>query len=409
MNVLIITPYFPLPGNPVMGLWAMKQAQALQRAGHDVTVVAPLSWVPRAAARMPATVPRSSAMRSRATAPRVHRWDGLETVYPRWPVYHVGPQRGLLDRHPGAEARLGWLRLGRLLTSLVRERRIDVVYAHGTGLAGYLAMRLKRATGAPFVSIDHELKEITDCGRSPARLRHYAAVAREASMMLSISSRMERETNALLAPPRMRVLAPVAADPVETGRSPVSERSRPPVIFSAGGFYRRKAFPALVQAFARMAPRHPEVVLRIAGDGRDRKAVDAEVVRAGISDRVDLLGFVSHERILREMARCDVFALVGWHEGKGAVFIEALAAGKPLVWASDGGINDFVQSGRHGLAVRPGSVEDTAEALDSLLSDPEGAMQMGEEGRSLHRARFTWEANAERLGALFYEAAGPRG
>jgi glycosyltransferase involved in cell wall biosynthesis len=404
MNVLVLTPYFPLPQNPVMGIWGLLQAQALMRQGCEVTVVAPIAWIPRSAARLP-FLTRSRRIESRATCPSAHRWGALRVHYPRWPIYHVGPHREYMYRHPRLEARVGWVRLRAWLERFASTEQPDVVYAHGTGLCGYLAMKLGRLSGIPFVTIDHDFAEISDCARFPARRAHYREVAGEASMLIAVSKRMEHDMRRVLGPHRMTILPGAAADP-DGGPSAAGRRDRDGevVIFSAGGFYPRKGFPLLVEAFGQVAADHPGAVLRIAGDGQDRAAVERAIRQADLGDRIELLGFLPHEQVLRETASCDIFALVGWDEPMPAVFMEALAAGKPLVWASDGGINDFVEDGVHGLSVTPRDAKDAAAALDRLLADPNQRLRMGEAGRALHRARLTWDANAGQLAELLGEA-----
>ncbi|MEI8332011.1 MAG: glycosyltransferase, partial [Methanomicrobiales archaeon] len=109
----------------------------------------------------------------------------------------------------------------------------------------------------------------------------------------------------------------------------------------------------MVDAFAPFAARHPEALLRIAGDGDLRPDVEARIQAHQLHGRVQLLGLVDHSTVLQEMAWSDAFILIGYDEPFATVFSEAMAAGRPIITASDGGINDVLINHVHGIAVPP--------------------------------------------------------
>jgi glycosyltransferase involved in cell wall biosynthesis len=180
------------------------------------------------------------------------------------------------------------------------------------------------------------------------------------------------------------------------------------VVFTAAHLYYRKGVPLLIDAFARIADRHPDAVLRIVGDGEDREAVTEAAARAGLGDRVQLLGRTQHEQVLQEMAWADLFALVGWDEPHAIAHMEAMASGLPVLCADDGGIMDIFEDGTHGYAVRPHDTEAAAAGLDRLLSDAPGRERMGAQARALVEESHTWDAHALRLMEVFETALGRR-
>ena len=104
------------------------------------------------------------------------------------------------------------------------------------------------------------------------------------------------------------------------------------------------------------------------------------------------------------MVWSDLFALVSWNEPFATVFLEAMAAGKPIVTASDGGINDVVLDRTHGRVLPPKDVVATADALDHLLSDDTARLAMGRNASALVSEGLTWEATSRRMLSLFNEA-----
>ncbi len=220
--------------------------------------------------------------------------------------------------------------------------------------------------------------------------------------MIGVGDRMAQLIRDLFAPRRVHTLH-TAANPLP---AQMLRRQRPveldqrEVVLAVGGFYPRKNFPLLVRAFAAVASRRPKAVLRIIGDGEDRPGVEQAIATTGLHERVSLLGHQPHDVVLQEMVWCDVFALVGRSEPCATVYMEAMAAGTPLLVASDGGINDVIRDGVHGRVVAPGNTEETAEALGELLADRGGRERMGEAGRILQQTELTWDRNAATLATI---------
>jgi glycosyltransferase involved in cell wall biosynthesis len=396
LRVLFLATYFPKPGNELLGPWALKQAQALRRQGADVRVVSFSSWVPKLAA-----VTRGA--RAYANCPREADWDGLHVSYPRWPIYHAGPLRRWVHRNPQLWMGLGWRVARPVLDRVVAEFKPDVVYAHHTAVNGCLAERLHRRHGLPFVVTDHDFGEIEDCRRYSRRRAVFARVAGSAFRMIAVASRMERALKDQFPGARTMTLAngtdPLAPALWETPRPPETRGKL--VVFCLSAFYTRKGIPLLVRAFAPVAAKHPDAVLRIAGDGAERPLVEAAIRQTGLGDRVQLLGFIPHAQAMQEMVWADVFALTGWDEPFATVFLEAASAAKPMVWCNDGGINDVLRDQEHGFAVPPKDEGAVAAALDRLLANPSLREQLGASARQLFESKLTWDANARVMSELF--------
>ena len=169
----------------------------------------------------------------------------------------------------------------------------------------------------------------------------------------------------------------------------------------------RKGFDVLIDAAARLAPNHPELVVAIGGGGRDHDRLQKRIDDTGAPAR--LLGRVADEDLPRLYGTADVFAMccrTRWAglepEGFGIVFLEAAACGVPQVAGDSGGAADAVVDGETGLVVTeprdPGAV---ATALGQLLDDPDRRRRMGDAGRARAVAGFTYDHLAAQLaGAL---------
>ena len=400
LRVLMLASYFPKPANPLMGNWALAQALALHRNGLDIRVISFTSWVPPVFAR-------SSGAKAYATCPPSAIWDGIPVMYPRWLYYPVGPIRKLTDKYPALPMFVAWLSARRELRKIVNAFRPQLVYAHHTAVNGLLAAKLNRETGLPYLVTDHDFDEVQCCQVWPQRRRLFEFVARKAYAMIAVASRMETAMKRISSDTRTMTIQngtePLPSEIVNVSRP--AEWAGKLVIFSCGTFYKRKAIPSLIEAFAEIARSHPEAILRIAGDGEERALVEETIRRHGLHGHVSLLGFRPHAEVMQEMVWSDIFALIGWDEPFATVYVEAMAAGKPIICCSDGGITDVLKDGIHGLTVPPHDTSAAAAALDRLCGDPALRNVMGRAAFELFSSSLTWDSHARRMIEIFHAAA----
>lgn len=130
--------------------------------------------------------------------------------------------------------------------------------------------------------------------------------------------------------------------------------------------------------------------------GEPTPAIRREIAIRGLSDRVSVLPLLPNRELLSEMARADLFALPSWSESFGLVFMEALGAGTPVLMTSDCGAAKHLTHGEHGWIVPPRDPAAIAIALEAAHRTPTDKRRaMGEAGRRLVHAKFSWTRNAE--------------
>jgi glycosyltransferase involved in cell wall biosynthesis len=100
---------------------------------------------------------------------------------------------------------------------------------------------------------------------------------------------------------------------------------------------------------------------------------------------------VSLDRVVDLCARSAVFCMPSKMEASGVVFLEAMAAGLPVIALRLGAAPDFVIDGETGITVRPDDVAVLADAMCRLLDDPEECRRLGENGRRLVMEKYTWD------------------
>jgi glycosyltransferase involved in cell wall biosynthesis len=166
-------------------------------------------------------------------------------------------------------------------------------------------------------------------------------------------------------------------------------RAKVPTILYLGRLKRYKRIEVLLDALERT----PEAILEIAGDGDHRPALEAEIARRGLTERVRLHGHVSEERKCELYQQAWVNATASSAEGWALSVMESAACATPTAALAVGGVQESVEDGRTGLLAR--NADELAERIQLILRDPELRDSLG--AAALERTRaFTWDATARR-------------
>jgi len=171
----------------------------------------------------------------------------------------------------------------------------------------------------------------------------------------------------------------------------------PPTILSVARQYPRKNTKTLLAALPLVRRRVPGARLRVVGGGPELPALQRQAAELRLDGAVTFLGPVARDAdVRREYAHADVFCLPSLQEGFGIAFLEAMAAGLPVVAGSAGAVPEVVPDGTAGLLVDPTDPAALAEALVNLLDDRAVARRMGETGAA-HVEGYDWSQVARRF------------
>jgi phosphatidyl-myo-inositol dimannoside synthase len=291
----------------------------------------------------------------------------------------------------------------------VKEHEIDLVLLDPALPLGVLGPRLD----VPYGVILHGA-EVTVPARLPGSRATLARVLRGARLIVSAgrypAAEARRVVPDLVAslveiPPGVDAgaIVPLNAAERRAARAGLGLPTAGPLLTSVSRLVPRKGMDVLIEAANRLAPSYPDLVVAIAGDGRELGHLQRLAEESPVTVRV--LGRVSQEDRAGLLGAADIFVMAcrnRWlgleQEGFGIVFLEAAAAGVPQVAGDSGGASEAVLDGETGLVVRdPGNPGAVAEALRSLLSDPTRRRRMGRAARSRVQESFDNDVLASRL------------
>ena len=372
MKVAVVAEYYPRRRDPVLGIWAHRQAVAARDAGADVKVLVLERPVPPSGAlRRPWRLP--GAVAGIARQPKRDELDGIEIRYVRF----VAGDRNktYASWHERAAEPLG-----AALERLHSKWPIDVVHAHYALPAGGAALPFARSHGLPLVVSVHGGDVLGPLLQTPqARTAVGEVLTSAAEVICNSRATLGRVADITRDEERLRVVHLGASAPED----PPPKRSTPTVA-TLGHVIPRKRHADVLEAVQSM----DDVEWLVIGDGPELPALRRAASDLNLYDRIEFAGQLSPDAALRELATAHVMALPSEDEAFGVAYVEALACGVPAIGLeTEGGPAEIAATGPGMLLVPPRDPAALADAIRAALAD----RQLPAQARRTASEHFSWQ------------------
>ena len=380
-RVLFVTHNAPRYVGDAAGSFVLRLAVALHQAGAGVDILAP-----GAAARASQDVIEGISIKRVRYAPDAQ----MNLAY-------EGQMAEIVKTSLRAKINLAKLLFSmrratsRALKEAQREGRpYHVVHAHWWFPSALAVHRLRerQRQSIPLVITMHGSDVRLAEHSKPAHVM-MRSVLEEAALCTTVSSWL-RGMAAAIVPDASIVVSPM---PVDMRTFTDSREQRSGILF-AGRLNRQKGLSDLLKAMT--MPELQSATLDIVGDGIERASLMALAAQYGIENRLRWHGALPQSQLALMYQRARVVAIPSRGEGLGLVAVEAQLAGTPVVAYEDGGLPDVVRVEHGGSLVKPGDTVTLANAVASLINNPDLAEQKGSSAAAAMRDLFTPEAAAER-------------
>jgi len=166
---------------------------------------------------------------------------------------------------------------------------------------------------------------------------------------------------------------------------------------------RYKGMDTLIMAMPRLLLGWPELQLVLVGAGGDRAWLEDIARVSGVHRHVHFLSGLTYGELSACYSAAEIFALPSRGEGFGFVYLEAMARGKPVIGGAHGGAPEVIKDGVTGYLVPHGEPLQLATSIDTLLSNPELARQMGARGRERVQQEFRFNVFAKAFKKILRE------
>ncbi len=383
MKVAVVAEFYPSRRDPVLGVWAHRQALAARDAGAEVQVLVLHRLVPPRAALRQGPNALLREFGARAREPRAQTLDGLPVRY----VSYVSPPRPRAYASWGAWAAPA---LGLALRRMRRTFPFELVHAHNVVPAGDAVRRARM--DVPLVVSVHGGDVLHTAAPPPLGSAAGAeALTRglSAARLTLANSQGIAELCHAHGAGEVQVVH-LGADLPDAQRAP--RREGPPTLVTVGHLVARKRHVDVLRALAVLGRKHPTLRYEIVGDGPERVTLEGLAARLGVSDRVDLRGQLSPSQAIVRAQQGTLFVMPSTEEAFGVAYIEAMAGGVPAIGCrGEPGPEEIAAAGDGFVLVPPGDIERLTQRIDELLSDPHRLREAGLRARACVAANFTWE------------------
>lgn len=252
-----------------------------------------------------------------------------------------------------------------------RFGKIDLIHAHVSYPAGWVAMRLSDETGVPFVVTEHMGPfPLAVYAQASGALRSFIREPLERAAARIAVSESLCDRIASFGIPRPEYVPNVIDERLY--RLETHPGREPFVFFTLAGMYPLKGWAELLEAIAKLLEMLPatdraRVAFRFGGDGPQEHEYREQSRRLGLDPWVSWIGFLMRDAARREFHSCDCYVLPSRHESFGVVLVEAMATGKPVIATRCGGPESIVTP-ENGILVPVGRPDELAHAMLVILT-----------------------------------------
>lgn len=296
------------------------------------------------------------------------------------------------------------------LATRLGDWRPEVVHAHDW-LVAWAGDTLKTLIEVPLVATIHATERGRHGGHLPPGLPGTINsvewwLAYQAKTIIACSQFMVREVVHNFELPVEKVhLVPNGVD-TERWRSVAATGapSNEPLVVAWGRIQYEKGFQVLGRAIGELRHRIPGIRCVIAGRGSYLPELQTHIDMEGVSDIVQLAGFVPDHELHDLLQRASCVVIPSLYEPFGIVALEGMAAGAPTIVARTGGLAEIVDGTDAGMLFEPGNHHELADRIAEVIADPAAAARLRTNAAQLLRKTYTWDAIATETVAVYRSA-----
>ncbi|MBW6410893.1 glycosyltransferase [Clostridium weizhouense] len=343
MHIMVIPSWYSSPRNKVHGSFFKEQFKALSNSGEKITVAYNEIW--------PITLIGKTHEKRKIN---FNIEEGLRTY--RYKDFNYFPKNPIMFKSFNK-------RMEKLYKEIVRkEGKVDIIHAHSAMWGAIAASYISEKYNIPLVITEHSSLEYAKYLKESYKKYIYEAYEK-AACLIAVGNGLKTELNQYID----RDIK-VIHNMVDLSLFNINDKMKEDKVefkfFSCAFLEEGKGMELLLKAF-KEAFKGQNVTLNIGGDGSLKPLLEKIIIDLEMKSQINLLGALSREEVAYEMKNCDVFVLPSEHETFGVVYIEALACGKPVIGAKNGGAEDIIKED-NGLIIEKNNKEELVFALKNI-------------------------------------------
>lgn len=358
MNIFIIPSWYPTKQSPVTGRFFVEQVLvyareyrsdniAISRWGQGEFIVNLLS--PLAALKKVFSYIKAKDFEENIT-------NNVTEFY--FPAIEIRPRK-----YAGAIKQIINANIENFKNAKQKYGNIDIIHAHVSFPAGFIAKQLSDKFGVPYVLTEHMGPFPFPFYLEKEKLSNKLSIAFEhAAKVIAVSRFLEKEM-AKYGIKTDIVIPNLVDDDFFTCRN--RDKDGETVFFMVGRITKEKGVDMLLRAFAAFAENKVDVCLKIGGSGSDMPEMIELADNLNISAKVKWLGELDKNAVFTNMCNCDVFVSASTYETFGMSVSEALFCGKPVIATRSGGVEDMLDD-ENAILVEIGNAHEMSMAMQKM-------------------------------------------
>ena len=402
LKVAIVSEFFPSPVDPILGIWVLRQAQAVREFGIDVHVLALQRPVPPAKTLRPMlhVPPDSTMLKDWAHAYKKSRRSTEVDGVPRTGVSFLAPPRQMSYGSWGLWAAP---RLRRALRHLDKSWGFDIVHAHYAAPTGYAVSAWCTKRERPLITSLHGGDLLNTATRSALGRKLVKTAVNRSEVVLCNSKWTMKRARELVASSDGFEVVHLGTDIPEEA----PDKFDRPTVVTVANLDPRKRHGDVLRAIAAAAEQVPGLQYVVIGDGPCKSELHDLAAELGIEDRVRFTGRLDHEEALGLSRRCHLFAMPSVDEAFGVAYVEAMAAGLPAIGClGEGGPVEIESTGNGMVLVPPGDPPSLSQSISEILTDQKKLERLGKTARETVEQSFSWKRCGRQTADVYREVVG---
>ncbi|MBU2542380.1 glycosyltransferase family 4 protein [Patescibacteria group bacterium] len=300
-----------------------------------------------------------------------------------------------------------WLKLFFQLLFIVKKEKIEIIHLHNTLELGGAVWLIKKIKKIPYLIFSHGT-DLEYGANLKMKRKFLTKVLNETEQIVFNSENLKKrllkvlpeyvnKASVLYPCPEQMFYQSIDTEEVNKLKAQYALEGKK-VMLTVADFEEGKGYTHLIRMFPKILERIPNLVWFIVGDGPKKDFLIDEIQKRSLQSVVRFIGQIPHEELNKFYHLADLFVLLthpdeGREEGLGLVFLEAAAAGLPVVAGKSGGVEEAVIHTQTGILVDIYKGDNyVVESIVKMFKDEEYAKRLAENAKSRVQADFKWES-----------------
>jgi glycosyltransferase involved in cell wall biosynthesis len=390
-NLLVIANRFPHGNDQIRGIFVYSQIKELKDKFDKIVVIALTPYTPKFLAN------RMESKRKSDAGAKDYSYNNIEVYFLKnivLPIERFKRKRGWQGYHSAKK----------ILNKI--NFKPDLIHAHFAWPSGYVAMRLKRDLGVPYIVTGHGF-DIYDL---PLRNKYYlktvTSVLSEADYIITVSN-INKDfiiTKLNITGKDIAVIPNGYDHRIFHSKNMVIVRDQlelpqdKKIVLSVGNLQKVKGHIFLVEAAYKILKENHDILFLIVGDGVERANLEKRIKKYKMRKNFILIGAKPFNEIPEWMNACDLLVIPSLNEAGPAVLFEALACGKPVIGTKVGIIPEILTNKKLGMIVQPKNVTELKQGILYGLTNKWEKNYIKDQIK-----KYTWKVIANQIMGIYDE------